>query len=434
MDGQDVTEHGEALEEKHIFCLGHLKRVFPLLDTLHEVGCERDTAGNRRLFFDGYVKLVLLYIWNPLIESARDLQEAVGLPNVAKALGVGRFSLGSFSEAPRVFEPQRLHPILAELAGELSPSPQDPRLAEFKQALTLVDGTVVRGLTRLVKSAVGPEGRYTTTRDGKAVYGWRLHTQFDLDTFIPRRMDRTGARNGGDNRENNVLRRSLEAGRCYVADGTYADRSLFDDIAAAGSSYVIRAAENSLFRVVEERLLSREALDAGVVRDAVVSLEGTSGRPLRRVEVQVEPHPRRTRAGSKQTDLIVLYTNLLELPAELVALIYLYRYTVELFFRIFKQLLGMRHLLNQREEGIDIQICCTLIVCVLIQLISGKKPKQGHAEHDRLAPAGPGHRAGRGRVPQPAGPHGGEKTGQGRALEKTRLLAGGDPRPQVTRR
>jgi hypothetical protein len=62
-------------------------------------------------------------------------------------------------------------------------------------------------------------------------------------------MDRTGARNGGEGRENNVLRRNLEADRCYVADGGYADRSLFDDIAAAGSSYVFRAAENSVFHV-----------------------------------------------------------------------------------------------------------------------------------------------------------------------------------------
>ncbi len=77
-----------------------------------------------------------------------------------------------------------------------------------------------------------------------------------------------------------------------------------------------------------------------------------------------------------QTELIILYTNLTELPAELIALIYLYRYTVELFFRIFKQLLGMRHLLSQRQEGIDIQIYCALIVCILIQQISGKKPNK----------------------------------------------------------
>src|SRR5437762_13040986 len=54
------------LQYKDITCLGHLKRVFELLDRLHEVGCERDTAGNRQLHFDGYCKLVLLHIWNPL--------------------------------------------------------------------------------------------------------------------------------------------------------------------------------------------------------------------------------------------------------------------------------------------------------------------------------------------------------------------------------
>lgn len=49
---------------------------------------------------------------------------------------------------------------------------------------------------------------------------------------------------------------------------------------------------------------------------------------------------------------------------------------IELFFRAFKQLLGMRHLLNERPEGIDIQIYCTVISCLLIQIISGKKPNK----------------------------------------------------------
>ena len=64
----------------------------------------------------------------------------------------------------------------------------------------------------------------------------------------------------------------------------------------------------------------------------------------------------------------------MHLPAELVALIYSYRYTIELFFRFFKQLLGMRHLLSQRPGGIDIQTYCAVIVCMLINLQTGKKP------------------------------------------------------------
>ena len=37
-----------------------LRRLLPLLASLHEVGCARDAAGNRELHFDQYVTLVLL--------------------------------------------------------------------------------------------------------------------------------------------------------------------------------------------------------------------------------------------------------------------------------------------------------------------------------------------------------------------------------------
>src|SRR5919106_5312125 len=130
-----------VLAEKDVRCLGYLRRVFPLLSRLHEVGCERDRAGNRELHFDDYVKLVLVHVWNPLIESVHDLQLALGLPRVARTLGVKRFSAGSFSESVRLFDPKRLEPIVAELAGELVPAAADVRLAELKDALTPVDGT-----------------------------------------------------------------------------------------------------------------------------------------------------------------------------------------------------------------------------------------------------------------------------------------------------
>ena len=99
--------------------------------------------------------------------------------------------------------------------------------------------------------------------------------------------------------------------------------------------------------------------------------------------MKVDPHPRRTRKvqeGSNKstrfTDELVIATNLTELPPELVALIYSKRYSVELFFRFFKQLLGMRHLLSQRREGVQIQVYCCVIACMLISLQTGKKPKK----------------------------------------------------------
>jgi hypothetical protein len=385
MDGE--ASDAKGLVAKDIVCLGHLRRVFDLLDGLHEVGTGRDTAGNRKLHFDGYCKLMLLYIWNPVLGSIADLQQAVGLPNVAKALGVKRFSAGSFSESVRVFDAEHLKPVIAELAGQLKPLPQAKGLDEVQHLLTLVDGTVIQAISRMAKAACGvgedgiPATRYNTARDGRAMHGWRLHTQFDLKTFSPRRIDRTGARAVGAARESKMLQAHLEAGRCYVGDGGYADRNVFDAITDIGSSYVIRAADNAVFEVVEERELSSSALEAGIVRDVLVRLDGAT-HPVRRIEVQVQPHERRFRSGKKVIDLIGLHTNLdpaigcQGLAPELIALIYLQRYSVELFFRTFKQLLGMRHLLSQREEGIDVQVCCTVIVCLVIQLMTGQKPNK----------------------------------------------------------
>jgi hypothetical protein len=45
-----------------------LRRVAELLKHLHEMGCDRDKSGNRELHFDDYVLLILLYLFNPLIE------------------------------------------------------------------------------------------------------------------------------------------------------------------------------------------------------------------------------------------------------------------------------------------------------------------------------------------------------------------------------
>jgi IS4 transposase len=64
----------------------------------------------------------------------------------------------------------------------------------------------------------------------------------------------------------------------------------------------------------------------------------------------------------------------LDLPAWIIALIYRYRWTIEVFFRFFKHVLGCRHLLSHDPVGIEIQTYCTIIACMLISLWTGRKP------------------------------------------------------------
>jgi hypothetical protein len=266
----------------------------------------------------------------------------------------------------------------------------NPRLSEVKRAITLADGTVLKGLAGLGKAAVAGTC-YNTTRDGRSLHGWRLHMQLDLATFSPTRMNLTGASNAGATREHNVLKASLKAGCCYVGDCVYSDRGLLDAIVTAQSSYVMRVREDSVFEVIEERELSQAALDAGVVRDAIVVLgdpdDPAMNHPVRLVELRVQPHPRRTRKskkgvlkGSRFSDRLLMVSEMTDLDAQLVALIYQQRYSVELFFRFLKQILGLRHLISQRQEGVEIQVYCAVIACLMIQLQTGRKPDKRTVE------------------------------------------------------
>jgi hypothetical protein len=360
----------------------------PLLAGLHEVGCERDKPGNRELHFDQYCLLVLLYLFNPLINSLRGVLHASSLPNVAK-LGLKRFSLGSFSEAPAVFDPQSLKQIIAELASEARPLAMNPRLADLRHALTLVDGTVLEALPRLARAACA-DTRVIKARDGREMHAFRLHTQLDLRTFQPHRIERTGGSNAGDLHETAVLRRSLEPGRCYVNDGAYYDCQLFDDIVAVGSSYVTRVRNDCAVELIEQHVLTPECQAAGIVSDTVVTLGGavSTTHAVRLITIEIPPHLRRSwRAnrphggrtgkdykGSIVCDRLTVASNLLDLPADLIALIYRQRYSVELFFRFLKNLLGLRHLLSHRAAGVEIQVYCALIACLLINIQTGRKP------------------------------------------------------------
>ena len=131
--------------------LNCFEKLRPLLERLHDVGCERDKAGNRDLHCDEFCLLMLLGLFTPVVDSLRGLQQASGLEKVQQRLKLGRASLGSLSEASRVFDAALLQPIIKELGGQLQPLGRDPRLANVPHTLTLVDGTLLSALPLLVQ-------------------------------------------------------------------------------------------------------------------------------------------------------------------------------------------------------------------------------------------------------------------------------------------
>ena len=124
--------------------------------------------------------------------------------------------------------------------------------------------------------------------------------------------------------------------------------------------------------------LCDEDLESSVLLDSVVRMgdeskaEAQPDHLIRLVVVKTTPHEKR--GGPASNGQLLIATNLLDLPAWIIALIYRYRWTIEVFFRFFKQVLGCRHLLSHDPVGIQIQSYCAIIACMLISLWTGRKP------------------------------------------------------------
>ncbi len=368
----------KKIKEADVTGLKYFDRLAPLLKRLHGDACDRDKAGNRELHFDQYCMLILLYLFNPVVSSLRAIQQASELKKVQRKLGCKRAALGSLSEASQVFNPELLRGVVEELGQQLKPVAKDPRLAKVPHALTAVDGSLLAALPLLV------EATRLKHEKGSGLVKWRLHTQFDIEKSVPTRIDVT-RKGGGDADERAVLQRTLEPDRCYVKDRGYAKFTLFNAIVAKGSSYVCRLRDNSTYEVLEDRPLSEEAQAEGILQDAVVKFGKTSksdsrpDHPIRLITIKTTPHVKRGKykggsTGPGSDGVLRIATNLLDVPAEIIGLIFCYRWTIEIFFRFFKHVLGCRHLLSHSANGIEIQTYCAIIACMLISLWTGRKP------------------------------------------------------------
>ena len=131
-------------------------------------------------------------------------------------------------------------------------------------------------------------------------------------------------------------------------------------------------------------------------------------QPLRLVTVEIPATAPRglgypvKRVSSKKTFrqpqgepyTLILCTDRLDLPADVIALIYQYRWKVELFFRLLKSVFGCRHLLSDSYEGVSIQVYAALIATLLLAEYTGQAASQARLLPGDDVPAGLGQPGG----------------------------------------
>jgi hypothetical protein len=361
----------DPIRETDLQGFKHFPQLARLLKRLHDVGCARDRAGNRQLYMDQYVTLLLLYLFNPVCDSLRAIQRISQLEKVQKKLGIRRCSLGSLSEAARVFDSQFLKQIVSQLAQQTRSAARSTHVPELNEVLTIVDGTLLAALPKVVEQLWAPACHE----------GFKAHVQYEVLKNAPVAATITGAHAS----EIAVLTERLEAGRFYLLDRGYAKYQLMQDIIEAGSSSLVRIKSHFHVETIESRPLDDAARKAGVLRDEVVHL-GQHPRyrklrqPVRLIELvcteRTAKSVRQMRRKKTKETTMVLVTDRLDLTADILAALYRFRWEIEIFFRWFKHLLGCRHLVSRCRNGVELQVYTAILVCLLIARYTGLKPNK----------------------------------------------------------
>lgn len=258
--------------------------------------------------------------------------------------------------------------IIEQLGKQLKPIAHHDKLKDLPGILTAVDGTLLKCLPKIAW-ALWIDDKHRAVKN---------HVHFEVLKGVPVKATITE----GNGNEKDVLAETLEAGRIYVLDRGYAKYGLLQKILDRRSSFVCRIRDNYACEVIEERPITADGKAAGVVRDRIVRLgskakSGEIAGAVRVVEVKCRLHPKRMhtgRGGPEQSQTIVIATDLLDVEADVIGLIFQHRWTIEIFFRFYKHILGCRHLLSYNKNGIELQTYSAIIACMLISLWTGRKP------------------------------------------------------------
>ena len=311
-----------------------------------------------KLIAEDYFSLLVFALFNPALKSMRALCHATGQLEKMHRICSAPIAPSSFSEAQHIFDPEILAAVLRDLATEAKGRGQfgDARVREAIQTLTLVDGSVFRAVNRMLWAPAGGHG-----------CAIKLHLHFSVFDQVPEDWTFTP----GNVCERKVWKSKVQPGAFYVADRLYSDDHRYlRQLLEQKTDFVLRLPDNVHRTPVGElRPLTLEDRQAGVVSDRLERLGCKENGPVVRVVV--------VQAASKT---LVLVTSRLDLPAELIGLIYRYRWQIELFFKWFKMILGCRHWLAESPRGVAIQLYSSLIAALLLFLLTGKRPTKRQME------------------------------------------------------
>lgn len=345
---------------------GLIRRHVPADDAAH---------GNQELDLPDTLRVLLSAFFNPVARSLRLIEMLSRKSAVKEHTSVKRVARSTMSDALGRFDPERLRPLIAHLRTQLPALKRmDKDLECVTRQLIAADGSYfnLAGEVAWAMSCSRGAGHKQGTQPRV-----RLNLQLDIDSFLPVDCDVSGADDGS---EAAAFKRKLKSDAVYIVDRNFNHFGFLSAVLEKGSSFVLRMKSSSHVESLEigvTQPLSARDEELGVRSDRRVTLGTKSNNRARRTG----PPPTQTLRevivwDEKNQQEIRLLTDLLDVPAYVVGLLYRLRWQIELFFRWLKVFAAMEHLISFSKNGLTIQFYVAVIACLLMYVNTGRRPSK----------------------------------------------------------
>lgn len=189
--------------------------------------------------------------------------------------------------------------------------------------------------------------------------GLKLHVEYDLQTELPTKVAISHPNYNDSSMGQKWL---IIPNTIYVFDKGYCDFNWWWSIHQKQAFFVTRLKKNAAILMQEnKKLISETILEDGKFKFKNKNPRGGKTNlyqeNLRRISV--------IREGKSP---LILVTNLLDAPAEIIAELYKARWEIELFFKWIKQNLKLKKFLGKSANAVKIQLATALITYLLVLL------------------------------------------------------------------
>lgn len=343
---------------------------------------DEEPHGNRKLFLDDVFVVSLLAFFNPTIRSLRALEDFSQTKQAQRHLSIRKLCRSTLSDFHQLVDPVRLEPILQSLRSQLQrQQASGPKtsggLAEWLPQAVAVDGTFLNAAANVTWAIRCANQRRS------AASRVRLDCHLAISSWLPEVIVLPGT----EVSESESAATHLQDGRLYLYDRGFSGFALLNahyrETAGEPESradFVARyrpAGGNSPeLSAANDRPLTAADRAAGVTADREGRIRSSQERRHRLLDVPLREVllSRLDRDGKPQT--IRLITNLLDVPAEVIAQLYQHRWQIELFFRWLKCYGHFDHLVSHNRQAVQAQFYVTVIGILLMYLHTGHRPSK----------------------------------------------------------